>query len=157
MVFERVRERSMAMVETAKTKAINGLAREDASRDRGEHMAWVRKWQRVRSVHRDKLVATGEVRGDGERSADLVSELGHSIEFGIALDLDTDKNKVTYGKGRTGAASIDMIAMGLATVGDDKGNNVAGKVNVKQCDHGEDRGCHHGQTAGRWGAGWQWL
>jgi hypothetical protein len=44
VAFERVREQSVAVIEIAEIGAIDRLAREDSSRDRGEHMAGVRKW-----------------------------------------------------------------------------------------------------------------
>jgi hypothetical protein len=100
VAFERVRERDVAVIEVAEIRAVNGLAREDASGNRGEHMAGVRERRGIRGVQRDNLVAAGRVRCNTEGATDLVGELSHSIEFSVALNLNPDENKVANSKSR---------------------------------------------------------
>jgi hypothetical protein len=79
-------------------------------------------------VHGNKLIATGGVGDDTKRSTDLIGELGHSIEFCVALDLNSGKDQVTNIKGGPRAASVDTVTVSLATVSNNKGDDLTGKI-----------------------------
>ena len=49
-------------------------------------------------MHRHDFVATGGVGNNAIWAADLVRELGDTVEFGVALDLNANKDKVVEGK-----------------------------------------------------------
>jgi hypothetical protein len=52
-------------------------------------------------------------------ATNLTGELGNSVEFSVALDLNTNKDKVVGSKGGSGATCIDTVAVSLAAVFDD--------------------------------------
>jgi hypothetical protein len=49
-------------------------------------------------MHRHDFVAAGGVGNNAIWAADLVRELGDTVEFGVALDLNANKDKVVEGK-----------------------------------------------------------
>jgi hypothetical protein len=120
----------MAMIQVAKVRAVDGVAREDAGRNRRENMAGVREWCQVRTVHRNKLIAAGGMGYDVIGPVNLIGQLGNAVKLRIALDLDAHQDKISDGKLQSRAASIDAITMCLAAIGNNKHNNLAGKINV---------------------------
>ncbi len=53
---------------------------------------------RIGQVEWNDLAATSRVGDDAEGATDLVRELGDTVEFGVALDLNANKDKVVEGK-----------------------------------------------------------
>jgi hypothetical protein len=105
-------------------------------------VAGVRERLRVRAVDGDNLIATGGVGQNTEGPTDLIRKFGNTVEFGVTLDLNSGKDKVANSKSRAGAAGVDTSVMGLATVGDNEGNDLTSKVDVGRgfLDVGKDRG-----------------
>jgi hypothetical protein len=120
----------MSVIEVPEVGTVHGGARKDAGRNGREHAAGVGERLGIGTVQRGDLIAAGGVGHDTERAADLVGQLGNSIEFCVALDLNADENKIPNNKTRPGAASVDAVPMGLAAILDDESDYLAGKVDM---------------------------
>jgi hypothetical protein len=96
-------------------------------------MAGVREWIRIGLVKRDDFVATGRMGDDTEGATDLVREFGDATEFCIALNLDTNEHEVAGNEAGCGATFVDTIPVGLATILDDKGDDLAGEIDMLGC------------------------
>jgi hypothetical protein len=55
-------------------------------------VARIRKGIGVRLVQRDDFVTASRVGYDTERAMDLVGELGNTVEFSVAVNLDTNED-----------------------------------------------------------------
>jgi hypothetical protein len=60
----------------------------------------------------------------------LTGELGNSVEFSVALDLNANKDEVLGSKGGSRATCIDTVAVSLVAVFDDQSNNLTGEICV---------------------------
>jgi hypothetical protein len=133
----------MAMVEIAKVRAINRVARENASGNGREQMTRIRDRIGVRLMERNNLVATSGVREDAKGSAHLIRQFSDAVVFGITLNLDADEDKVTRGELGSRTAVVDAVLVGfLAAVGNNEGDDLTGEINVRSslANVGEDRG-----------------
>jgi hypothetical protein len=78
----------------------------------------------------NNLVATGRVGDDTKWATDLVGELSDSVEVSVALDLNTNEDEIARGKAGSRATFVDAIAVCVATIFNNKGDDLAGKVHV---------------------------
>ena len=78
----------------------------------------------------DDFVAAGRLGDDTEGATDLIRELGDAIELSTALDLDADEYEIASSKARSGATGVDTIAVSVAAIFDDEGDDFAGEVDV---------------------------
>lgn len=63
----------------------------------------------------------------------MIREFSDSVEVSIAGDLNAHEYEIANSKLRLRAADIDAVTMGLASIADDKSNNLASKVDVLGC------------------------
>jgi hypothetical protein len=117
VAFQRVGQRSMAMVEAAEVRAVNRRARKDARGDGQQHVARVGKRIGIGWVHRHNFVTAGGMGEDTTWATALVRKLGNLVEFSITLDLNADKDAVIWSKAGSGATCLDAFAMGLRRQG----------------------------------------
>jgi hypothetical protein len=81
-------------------------------------------------MHRHDFVAAGGVGNNAIWAADLVRELGDTVEFGVALDLNANKDKVVEGKDGRWTTFIDAVTMSLTAIFDDESNDLTGEIHM---------------------------
>ena len=67
-------------------------------------------------MHRHKLVAASGVGENAIRATNLIGELGDAVEFGVALDLNTNKDEVVGSEVGSRTTFVDTVAVSLAAV-----------------------------------------
>jgi hypothetical protein len=113
-------------------------------------VARIRQGIGVGLVQRDDSVTASGVRDDTERATDLVGELGDTVEVSVALNLDTNKDEIPGKEAGSGSTFVDAITVRLTTIFDNKGDDLAGEVDMLSSvlDIGEDRGAGVGERRG---------
>jgi hypothetical protein len=149
MTFQGVGQWGVAVIQVAEVRAVDGVTGKDAGGSGREKVGRVRQRFGIRAVHGDNLITTSGVSNGAEGTADLEGELSNAWKLSVALNLDTDEDKVADRKGGSGAAQVNAIAVSLAAVFDHKGGNLLSKVDVSGggFDIFEDRGAGVGQRA----------
>jgi hypothetical protein len=84
------------------------------------------------AVYWDNSVAASRMGDDAERPANLIGELGDAAEFGIALDLNTDQDKIARGEAGSGTTLVYPVAVGLTAISNNEGDNLASKIDVRR-------------------------
>jgi hypothetical protein len=118
MAFQRVRQRSVTVVEIPEIRAINGGTGNDTRRDRRQHMTRVGERSRIGQVHGHKFVAASGVGKNAIWATNLIGELGNAVEFSVALDLNTNKDEVVGSEAGSRATFVDTVSVSLTAIFD---------------------------------------
>ncbi len=148
---KRVRKSCMVAVEVPQIGAVDRLARKEASGDGAELAGDIVQRHSVGPMKGNTLV--GAVIGcadNAEGPTNGIGEFSDNTSGGVALSLDANQHEVSNGVKGNGAAVVDTVAVGLATVGDNFAKSSLGLVNQRMSllDVGEDGRAGLGLKAG---------
>jgi hypothetical protein len=76
------------------------------------------------------LVTASGVGKDAIRATNLIRELSDAVEFSVALDLNTNEDKVVGSEVGSGATFVDTVAVSLTAIFDNQSNDLTSEVDV---------------------------
>jgi hypothetical protein len=81
-------------------------------------------------MHGHEFVAASGVGENAIRATNLIRKLGNAVEFGVALDLNTNKDEVVGSEVGSRTTFVDTVAVSLTAVFDNKSNDLTGEVDM---------------------------